>query len=122
MVSPSYLEVPLPQIISEAGPWHKTGWGGGWGEEVPHSLGSPQSGVGVLPGADTAQPHESTLLGRFWKKGKKEAAPAATQQDTRERGERGSDTKHTRGEGQRKRSGKEREKAERRRDALRKEP
>lgn len=84
------------------------------------AFGPPtKEGGGVLPGAEMKHPHEpeSIPLDRVRKKGKKEAAPAATHLDIQGKGVRGFDTKHIGAE--RERSGKKREKADRRQDALR---
>lgn len=67
-------------------------------------------------------PHEpeSIPLDRVRRKGEREAAPAATQPDIQGKGhERLRYKTHWRGRGQRKRSGKKREKADRTQDALR---
>lgn len=86
---PSYLDVPLSQIIGEAGPWHtKEQSGGEDGKKHPIAFGHPQSRVRVLPEAEMEHPREpaSIPLDRVGKFGKKAAAPAATQLDTQGKG------------------------------------
>lgn len=85
--------------MGEADPWHKKEWSGGEdGEKHPVAFGPPiKEGGGFLPGAEMKHPHEpeSIPLDRVRKKGKKEAAPAATHLDIQGKGVRGFDTKHT---------------------------
>lgn len=60
---------------------------------IPLPLAPPPSRVGVLPGAEMEHPRgtESIPLDRVRKKGKKEAAPAATKQDTQGKGPEGTE-------------------------------
>lgn len=60
---------------------------------TPSPLAHPPSRVGVLPGAEMEHPHgpESIPLDRVRKKGKKEAAPAATKQDAQGKGPEGTE-------------------------------
>lgn len=68
-------------------------WGGKDRKKHPTASGPPTKQGGVLPGAEKEHPHEqeSTPLARVRKKGKKQAAPAATKQDTQGKGHEGTE-------------------------------
>lgn len=84
LVFPSYLDVPFSPITGEAGPQHGKGrWGGEDRKKHPVGFGPfTKQGGGFSQKQRVEHPHEpeSIPLDRVRKKGKEEAAPAATQQ------------------------------------------
>lgn len=122
-MSPSCLDVPPSQTTGEAAPWHEKGqWGGGDWKKYPVGFGPFTKQDGGSSQKSMEHPHEpeSIPLDRVREKGKREAAPAAAQQDMEAKRREGLRSKtHWRGRGQGGEVGG-REKKHRRQDALRK--